>query len=167
MKQHQGYIWVYSEPGQGTTFKLYLPLVESANHPLEIAATEAEARKGTATILVVEDEEMVRELICKTLATYGYNVLEANNALHALTLAEEHKEGIDLVLTDIIMPQMNGHKLYQQIVASYPNIKSLYMSGYTDNVIAHHGILNRGINFIQKPFTVQSLIQKVRDVLAH
>ena len=167
VKQHQGYIWVYSEPGQGTTFKLYLPLVESANHPLEIAATEAEARKGTATILVVEDEEMVRELICKTLATYGYNVLEANNALHALTLAEEHKEGIDLVLTDIIMPQMNGHKLYQQIVASYPNIKSLYMSGYTDNVIAHHGILNRGINFIQKPFTVQSLIQKVRDVLAH
>jgi two-component system cell cycle sensor histidine kinase/response regulator CckA len=165
VKQHQGYIWVYSEPDKGTTFKVYLPQVEEMVHPVEITRAEPGSLYGTETILVVEDEEMVRKLVCETLAAYGYNVLDANSSIHALKLAAGHKEKIHLLLTDVIMPQMNGQELYQKIVATHPNIKLLYMSGYTDNIIVHHGILDGGIDFLQKPFTVNSLVQKVKEVL--
>jgi CheY-like chemotaxis protein len=121
---------------------------------------------GTETILVIEDEEVVRQLVCETLATYGYTVLEAQNPSHALQLAADHEGTLRLLLTDVIMPEMNGKELYQRVAATPPDIDVLYMmSGYTENVIAHQGILDEGVNLIHKPFTVQSLTRKGREVL--
>src|SRR5690606_3393905 len=119
---------------------------------------------GTETILVVEDEEMVRQLVCETLAAYGYEVLEAQSPAEALHLAATHP-GIQLMLTDVIMPELNGRELAQQVAALNPATKILFMSGYTDDVVVRHGVLESGVNFLQKPFTVQSLTQKVREVL--
>ncbi len=116
--------------------------------------------------MVVEDEEIVRELVCETLSTHGYKTLEAQNAIEALQHASEPAETIHLLLTDIIIPEMNGRELSERVVAIHPAIKVLYMSGYTDNIIGHHGILEKDINFLQKPFTVRSLLQKVRQILS-
>jgi len=164
IKQHGGNIWVYSEPGKGTTFKIYLPQAEGTAKPLEIAAEPASVY-GTEAILVVEDEAMVRQLVCETLASYGYKPLEAKDPYEGLQLASENKETLRLLLTDVIMPEMNGRELYHKVSAMIPDIKVLYMSGYTDNIIAHHGVLDEGIDFLQKPFSVQSLTQRVRQVL--
>jgi DNA-binding NtrC family response regulator len=120
---------------------------------------------GTETILVVEDEELVRNLVCKTLEAHGYNVIEAQSPDDGLQRVAENK--IDLLLTDVVMPVMNGRELYAQVAAIQPDIKVLYMSGYTDNVIVHHGILEEGVNFLQKPFTVDSLVRKVKRVLSN
>ncbi|MCB0194216.1 MAG: PAS domain-containing protein [Anaerolineae bacterium] len=165
VKQHQGHIWVYSEPGQGTTFKIYLPQTKEVNQPVKAHQHESAPVYGTETVLVVEDEKMVRELVCETLTAHGYQVIEASNPDHALQLAAGHKETLHLLLTDVIMPKMNGRELHQQLIAIKPNIKTLYMSGYTDNVIVHHGILDDDIEFLQKPFTITQLTQKVRTVL--
>ena len=116
-------------------------------------------------VLVVEDEAMVRDLVCETLAAYGYKVLEAQNGKDGLQRVSDYQEPIHLLLTDVIMPEMDGRELYQNVVATHPAMKVMYMSGYTDDVIVHHGILEEGINFLQKPFTVHGLIQKVRQVL--
>ncbi|MDD1763072.1 MAG: response regulator, partial [Methanothrix sp.] len=120
---------------------------------------------GMETILVVEDAEMVRKLVCETLTAHGYHVIEASHAAEAQQLALSYNEPIHLLLADVIMPQMNGRELYQKLSALIPGIKVLYMSGYTDDVIAHHGILYEGVNFLQKPFTVHDLIQKIHKVL--
>ncbi|GIK39005.1 MAG: hypothetical protein BroJett011_28380 [Chloroflexota bacterium] len=165
IQQHGGSIWVYSEPDHGATFKIYLPKAENPGHNLVTAASEPAFIDGIETILVVEDEEMVRQLVCETLAAHGYSVIEAQGPSEALQLATEHKETIHLLLTDVIMPGMNGKALYHQVAAIYPSIKVLYMSGYTDNAIVHHGVLDEGVNFLQKPFTVNNLTQKVRSVL--
>ncbi|GAB4535666.1 MAG: hypothetical protein Kow0063_20220 [Anaerolineae bacterium] len=165
VKQHQGYIWVYSEPDRGTTFKVYLPQAEETAYPAELAQTTPRTLYGTETVLVVEDEGMVRNLVCESLVAYGYTVIEAGDAIQAIELAAAHPGAIHLLLTDVIMPQMNGQELHRRIVVIHPDIKLLYMSGYTDNVIIHHGILDRGVNFIQKPFTVKTLARKVREVL--
>ena len=165
VQQHNGIIWVYSEPGNGATFKIYLPRVEEAAQTAKITVPEPTLIYGTETILVVEDETMVRQLVCETLSAYGYQVIEAQSATDGLRLATESQPPPHLLLTDVIMPEMNGRILYQKIAQVHPDIKVLYMSGYTDNVIVHHGILDKGINFLQKPFSIQSLTRKVKQVL--
>ena len=166
IKQHQGHIGVYSEPGIGTTFKIYLPQAEDSTiQTSEAAAPIATSLYGTETILVVEDEDMVRKLVCETLSTHGYKVIEAQNVTEALQRASERAETIHLLLTDVIMPEMNGRKLSEKVIALHPAVKVLFMSGYTANVIGHHGVLEKDINFLQKPFTVRSLLQKVRRIL--
>jgi DNA-binding NtrC family response regulator len=121
---------------------------------------------GTETILVVEDEPMVRQLACKALSAHGYRVLEAMNAIEGLQIAMEYAGSIHLLLTDVVMPQMNGQQLCDRVTIIRPEIKVLYMSGYTDNEVIRHGLLDEGINFLQKPFTIQSLAQKIREVLS-
>lgn len=163
VKQHQGHLWVYSELGHGTTFKIYLPRASGA--PAMLAATQPESLvpHGSGTILVVEDDTLVRELACESLLTYGYQVIAAEDPVQALKLAEQG--GIDLLLTDVVMPKMNGRELYQQLSARLHGLKVLYMSGYTENVIADQGILYEGVDFIQKPFSVRTLVQKVQNAL--
>jgi PAS domain S-box-containing protein len=165
VKQSGGYIWVYSEPGQGTSFKVYLPAVDS---PIETKSSQPEApaaSKGTESILLVEDEEAVRELARMVLAKQGYAVIVAENPSHAEELAAKHGSDIRLLLTDVVMPGMSGHDLARRISARNPKIRVLYMSGYTDNVIASGGVLERGVSFLQKPFTPRALAAKVREVL--
>jgi two-component system cell cycle sensor histidine kinase/response regulator CckA len=166
VKQHGGSIWVYSEPGKGTTFKVYLPVVEEA--PVEMNTGEAPAGDlhGSETILLAEDNEQVRELAYDILRRMGYVLLVAQNGAEALSLLASHNGPVDLLLTDVVMPDMNGKELYTQVAEKRPGIRVLYMSGYTDNVIAHRGVLDEGVQFIQKPFTVQGLAAKVREVLA-
>jgi two-component system, cell cycle sensor histidine kinase and response regulator CckA len=166
VKQSGGNIWVYSEPGQGTTLKIYLPQVDE---PLEELREEVvkEISRGHETILLVEDEEVVRKLAVRVLKRQGYKVLDAPDGGKAFMLCEAYKEPIHLILTDVVMPGMSGRKLADRLKEIHPEIKVLYMSGYTDNAILHHGILEPGINFIQKPFTVDALARKVREVLDH
>ena len=126
------------------------------------AAPEAEA---VARILVVEDEAMVRQFVCETLAEHGYKVIDAQGAHDALQCVNEHPDAVHLLLTDLIMPEMSGHELYQKVTAVRPDVKVLYMSGYTDSVVVRHGLTESGSNFLQKPVTVQNLTAKVRQVL--
>ena len=166
VKQSGGHIWVYSELGKGTTFKIYLPRVDA---PLEVWISEGNVQgipRGTETILVVEDEEKVRELTLRILKKQGYRVLEARDGNEALSLFKEREESIDLVLTDVVMPGMSGRQLVDQLKIMNQELKVLYMSGYTENAIAHEGILEEGTIYIQKPFTLEKLARKVRQVLA-
>ncbi len=166
VKQHGGNIWVYSEPEKGTTFKIYLPVApDHANREASPVEIQAEKVRGTETILVVEDDDQVRQLACTILENSGYQVLAADGGSQALETAEAHKGDIQMMLTDVIMPDLNGKDLYRKISRTHPGLKVLYMSGYTSNVIAHHGILEQGIQFIQKPFNVNELAAKVRQVL--
>jgi two-component system, cell cycle sensor histidine kinase and response regulator CckA len=166
VKQSGGYIWVYSEPGKGTTFKVYLPRVEDrveVSSTMELPAPPA--RNGNETILLVEDEPAVRELTRMVLADRGYSVLEALNPQDAERLAGSHRGEIHLLLTDVVMPGISGRELAKRLTARHPNLRVLYMSGYTYNVIAEDGTLEEGISFLQKPFTPQVLTQKVRETL--
>jgi len=166
VKQSGGYIWVYSEPEKGTTFKVYLPRVEER---VEVSSTEQipapAARDGKETILLVEDEPAVRELTRMVLSKRGYSVLEALNPADAERLAGSHGTEIHLLLTDVVMPGMSGHELAKRLTARHRNLRVLYMSGYTHNVIAEDGTLEEGLSFLQKPFTPQVLAQKVRETL--
>jgi PAS domain S-box-containing protein len=164
IKQSGGNIWVYSEPGQGTVLKIYLPVVDD---PLEEIMEESiqEIPQGRETVLVVEDEETVRELVVRILKRQGYRVLEAQDGGEAFLLCEGYKETIHLILTDMVMPGMNGRKVTERLKVLHPEAKAIYMSGYADNAIHNHGILEFGLHFLQKPFTVEGLARKVRDVL--
>jgi PAS domain S-box-containing protein len=165
VKQHKGNIWVYSEPDKGTTFKIYLPRAKSNVQPDEISTSELPTIYGTETVMIAEDEPMVRKLAHETLEAYGYTVIETESVAEALDIAATYEDEIHLLLTDVIMPGMNGRELYEKLKKRRPDLIVLYMSGYTDNVIVHHGVLDEGVNFLQKPFTIRGLAKKVRSVL--
>ena len=165
VKQSGGFIWVYSVPGRGSTFKIYLPVVEEALPTAEPAEVPAELAKGSETVLVVEDEGGVRSLVCEALASHGYKVLEAAGAASALEISEKYTEPIHLLLTDVVMPQTGGKELAKGFSTLHPETKVLYMSGYTDDAIVRHGILERGTSFLQKPFQPRALLLKIREVL--
>jgi PAS domain S-box-containing protein len=162
--QSGGYINVYSEPGQGTAFKIYLPALAGAKVPAEQAAVIS-ALQGWETILVVEDQVEVRNFAVAALQEYGYRVMQAPGAVEVQRICELEGERIHLVLTDVVMPHMSGRELTARLVAMRPEIKVLYMSGYTDNVVVHRGVLEEGANFIQKPFSAEELARKVREAL--
>src|SRR5258707_5633047 len=152
VQQSGGYIWLYSEPGQGTTFKIYLPRVdEPAEAP--VPRQTPKTLTGTETILLVEDEAIMRPLVQGILHGRGYRRLVAPHAEEALTLARQHVGPIDLLLTDVVMPGGGGPDLAVRLAESRPETAVLYMSGYTDDAIVRHGLLERGLNYIQKPFT--------------
>ena len=165
VSQNDGVITVYSEPGHGTTFKLYFPAVREAPPAPAEAATTGTAT-GSETILLVEDDALVRELARKVLSDQGYTVLEAENADEALLLNRRFSGTIDLLLSDVVMPGLNGRELYERLKVARPQLEALFMSGYTENVVAHHGVLDEGTNFMQKPFTLEGLLARVRALLA-
>jgi CheY-like chemotaxis protein len=165
VKQSGGHITAYSEPGVGTTFKIYLPRVEDLPERASAATGPARQERGTETILVVEDEDAVRRLVCQSLEAHGYTTLPAAGAREALRLCEKHKGEIHLMLTDVVMPQSGGRELAQTAAALRPSMKVLFMSGYTDDAIVRHGVLEAGAAFLQKPFTPAGLARRVREVL--
>jgi CheY-like chemotaxis protein len=165
VKQNSGSIQVYSEQGLGTAFKIYWPRVVAETTPRVEQLQVDEPPSGTETILLTEDETTVREMTASILKEQGYTVLEAANGQEALRLAQEHRGQIQLLLTDVVMPQMSGKELAEQLQAGCPAIKVLYASGYMDDAIAHHGVLEPGIAFIQKPFSPADVARKVREVL--
>jgi PAS domain S-box-containing protein len=165
VKQSGGHLWVYSEVGKGTTFKIYLPRVDGVTERDEPRTTQAELPQGRETVLLTEDEEQVRQMIRMILEMGGYRVLEAASGEEALAIYKQHEGQIDLVMTDVVMPKMSGRELAQSLEVFHPGIKVLYMSGYTDDAIVRHGLLDQEIAFLQKPFTPDAVMRKVREVL--
>jgi CheY-like chemotaxis protein len=166
VRQNQGTIHLYSEPGQGTTFELCFPVVSEGKEQIEGPAPESLESHATETVLVVEDETAVRKLVCEALEQLGYTVLEAKDGYEGLRVIEQYNAPIDLLLTDVIMPLMNGHELAMRLQSIRPAIKVLYMSGYTDDMLAFQGVAQAEIDFIHKPFTRAELGEKLRAVLA-
>jgi len=165
VKQSGGYIWVYSEPGLGTTFKVYLPMAEEKAEVGQSDVSPAATRRGSETILLVEDEDGVRTLIKQLLQRQGYVVIETRHGGEAMVECERHRSPIHLLLTDVVLTQMNGRELAQKLLPMRPEMRVLFMSGYSEEAIAHHGVLNPGTEFLQKPFTTEALIRKVREML--
>ena len=168
VQQSGGHIGVYSEVGKGATFKIYFPRVDQ---PLDAGTQFIKTMplpRGTETLLVVEDEPAVRHLAVSVLEAQGYTVLHASNGQDALQVVHEHKGSpIRLVVTDVIMPLMGGKAMADWLETSYPDIKILFTSGYTDDAIAHHGVLETGVEFLSKPYTPATLTRKVREMLDH
>jgi len=163
VKQSNGHITVYSEPGRGTTFRIYLPRTDA---DVAAASTKVDvAPRGTETVLLVEDDANIRELARELLEISGYTVLESVDVQDAVRIAESHQGDIHLLITDVVMPEMGGHVLANAVARCRPNIKVLYMSGYTDEAVIRHGVINPGTAFLQKPFTAGTLSRKVREVL--
>jgi signal transduction histidine kinase len=164
VRQNGGNIWVYSEPGQGSTFKIYLPRSDEAE-TLVTAPVPVAAVHGSETVLLVEDEDQLRIVACGILARNGYRILDARNGGEAVLLAERHGGPIHLLLTDVVMPQMSGRELAEHLLLLRPEMRVLYMSGYTEDAIVHHRVLSPGIALLQKPITPERLLHKVREVL--
>ena len=167
VKQNEGLINVYSEPGVGTTFKIYLPRHVAKVTTSLTERTDATLPRGSETILLVEDEPSILKMTSRMLERQGYTVLAASTPSEAIRMAREHVGDIDLLMTDVVMPEMNGRDLAGKILSVHPNLKRLFMSGYTANVIAHHGVLDPGVDFLQKPFSANELAVKTREVLDH
>jgi CheY-like chemotaxis protein len=164
IKQCGGHIRVESEPGAGAEFKIYLPAVaETADRPASIDYSADPG--GEARVLLVEDEADVRSVVSKMLSVNGFAVVEAADPFHALRLFEQHREQIDLLITDVVMPGMNGKQLYEKIAAANPEIRTLFISAYTDGVIDDLGELRDGVAFLQKPFTPDLLLFKLQQIL--
>jgi PAS domain S-box-containing protein len=167
VKQSGGYVWVYSEVDHGTTFKVYLPMVQA---PMEKKAPEkitSGHEPGTETILFVEDEQSVRELVSEYLAARGYQVLDAADGVQALEIAAAHKGKIQLLITDVVMPRVSGREVAARLATTRPDLKVLYISGYTDDSVFRHGVLEGGMAFLQKPFNLKVLATKIREILEH
>jgi two-component system, cell cycle sensor histidine kinase and response regulator CckA len=164
VKQNGGFIICYSEPGRGTTFKIYIPRVVEDGKAAE-APRETPVAYGAGRILLVEDDEMVREITKDILEELGYTVLSADTPQEAIALCEHRNTIVDLLLTDVVMPEMSGRELGNRIAVIRPGIKVLYMSGYTSNVIAHRGVLDKGVHFIQKPFRINDLANKIHELI--
>ncbi len=165
VKQSGGNIWLYSEVGRGSTFKIYLPRVDTEAESLEEESLEINLPIGAEKILLVEDEDAVRRLTKEILEMCGYEVMVASNGEDAIKLCEEDGCDFDLLVTDVVMPHMGGRELVKRLATTHPSLRVLFVSGYTNNAIVHHGVLDKGTNFIQKPFTPEALAKKVRDVL--
>ncbi|MBU8870183.1 MAG: response regulator [Gemmatimonadales bacterium] len=165
VKQNNGFINVYSEPGEGTTFKIYIPRHTEALMPAQKKDSVAETKKGDETILLVEDEKAILRMTVMMLERLGYTVLSASSPGEAVKIEKSHSGKIDLLMTDVVMPGMNGRDLSRKLFQTIPDLKCLFMSGYTANVIAHRGVLDEGVQFIQKPFSLHDLAAKIREVL--
>jgi two-component system, cell cycle sensor histidine kinase and response regulator CckA len=166
IKQSGGSLEVYSVPGQGTSVKVYLPRIDQAA-VAEAGDTAPRSRRGSETILLVEDEEMVRTLVRETLQREGYRVLEASGPVEARSISDAYRGPIHLLITDVVMPKQSGREMAEVLYRQRPDMRILYMSGYTDNAIVNSGILEREAAFLQKPFSPQTLAHKVRDVIEH
>jgi len=164
VKQSGGYIWVYSEIGKGAAFKVYFPRVLTSTES-EKEGAKGPLPRGKETVLVVEDEETVRSLVRDVLMDQGYTVLTAIDGADAINIGREYKAPIHLIVTDVVMPKTGGREVVESLAPHLPGVKVLFMSGYTDDAIVHHGVLDPGISFLQKPFTPDSLLRKVREVL--
>jgi CheY-like chemotaxis protein len=165
VKQNNGFINVYSEPGIGTTFTIFLPRHEGCGTESFTEVLAESAPRGQETLLLVEDEPDILNMTAMILEKQGYTVLSANTPGEATHLASKHSNEIRLLITDVVMPEMNGRDLANSLKSQHPHLKCLFMSGYNADVIAHHGVLSEGINFIQKPFSLFELATKVREAL--
>jgi CheY-like chemotaxis protein len=165
VKQSDGYIFVYSEPGKGTTFKIYFPRLRDRPEPIVLSHEDAEPPRGSETILVVEDDKTLRELAVKLLQDGGYRVLEAKDPEDALRILAASEPEIDLLLTDVVMPGISGAELVRKGEVGHPNLRSLFMSGYAGDLVGRQGILMREASFLEKPLTKRSLLTKVYSVL--
>jgi PAS domain S-box-containing protein len=165
VKQSDGYVWAYSEPGAGTTFKIYFPRVDDPAAPRERTTREAARPRGTETILLVEDDEQVRASTRKMLVSLGYRVIVAESGAQAFDLMDRHQGDLHLLVTDVVMPKVSGRKVVEELRHRRPGLKALYLSGYTDEAVVRHGVLEGGVPFLQKPFSVDALARKVREVL--
>jgi two-component system, cell cycle sensor histidine kinase and response regulator CckA len=167
VKQNGGFIWAYSEPGMGTTFKIYWPQIQSAeSRPIPVSRAIG-ATRGTETILLVEDEEAVRRATSEFLTDCGYMVLEAKDGLQALEVAREHLGTIDLVISDVVMPRMSGGDLTRRLMVERPSVKVLFVSGYAEKTVVDHGVIDLSGSFLQKPFALRALALKIREMVGH
>jgi DNA-binding NtrC family response regulator len=164
LKQNNGNIVVFSEPGKGTTFEVYLPASKKTDVNVKEENTISNAY-GTETILLVEDDEIIQEKLYNILTRTGYTVIKASNGDDAISNIINYSQSIDLLITDMVMPLIGGRELAVYLVGIYPKMKILFMSGYSDESIVHHGILESGMHFIQKPFTIEEFMMKIRETL--
>jgi CheY-like chemotaxis protein len=165
VSQSGGHLSLYSEVNRGTAFKIYLPRTDEPEAAAEAAPPNARALRGSETILVVEDEDVVREFVRKVLTRQGYTTYALSDPIRAIEFAEQHSGAIQLLLTDVVLPNMSGRDMAVQVLQRHPEPRVLYMSGYTDDAIVHHGVLEPGMWFLQKPFSAEALAKRVREVL--
>jgi CheY-like chemotaxis protein len=165
VQQNHGWIGVISKPGHGSTFQVYLPRVAGTDQPMKLAQTLARRQNATGTVLVVEDQEEVREFVVQALANRGYRVLQAVDGQEALALADRHAGTIDVLLTDVVLPGMNGRELAERFKSLRPGIKLIYTSGYAQDIVANRGVLQSGIAYVHKPYTADEIANKVGEAL--